>query len=48
MKYILVTGACGGMGQKAVERLAAQGFGVLALDKKAGRGGRQRDTVDRQ
>lgn len=37
MKYILVTGACGGMGQKAVERLAAQGFGVLALDKKAGR-----------
>ena len=33
MKYILVTGACGGMGKKAVALLKAQGFGVIGLDK---------------
>ena len=33
MKYILVTGACGGMGKKAVALLKAQGFCVIGLDK---------------
>lgn len=33
MKYILVTGAYGGMGHKTVEALTEQGFFVIALDK---------------
>ena len=36
MKYILVTGAYGGMGRKAVDALTAQGFCVFALDKVVG------------
>ncbi len=34
MKYILVTGASGGMGREAVKLLRNKGFGVFALDKK--------------
>lgn len=34
MKYVLLTGAYGGMGRKTVEALTAQGFSVIALDKK--------------
>lgn len=34
MKYILVTGAYGGMGQKTTQALAEKGFTVFALDKK--------------
>ena len=33
MKYILVTGAYGGMGCKTVQQLAKQGYTVFALDK---------------
>ena len=33
MKYIMVTGAYGGMGRKTVEVLKNRGFGVIALDK---------------
>lgn len=36
MKYVLVTGAYGGMGKKAVEALKKQGFFVIALDKTVG------------
>lgn len=36
MKYILVTGAYGGMGRKTVEALREGGFGVIALDRKVG------------
>lgn len=36
MKYIIVTGAYGGMGQKTVELLTEQGFRVIALDKRTG------------
>lgn len=36
MKYILVTGAYGGIGQKTVRHLKEQGFGVFALDKNVG------------
>lgn len=36
MKYILVTGAYGGMGRKTVEALSKQGFCVIALDKVTG------------
>lgn len=36
MKYILVTGAYGGMGRKTVEVLRRQGFCVFALDRKVG------------
>ena len=36
MRYILVTGAYGGMGKKTVEALKQQGFGVIALDQKVG------------
>lgn len=36
MKYILVTGAWGGMGRKTVKLLRQQGFCVFALDRKAG------------
>ena len=34
MKYILVTGAYGGMGQKTTQFLAEKGFTVFALDQK--------------
>ena len=34
MKYVVVTGASGGMGRKTVELLASSGFFVFALDKK--------------
>ena len=33
MKYILVTGAYGGIGRKAVDALKEQGYFVIALDK---------------
>lgn len=36
MKYILVTGARGGMGRKTVELMKEQGFGVFAVDKTPG------------
>ncbi len=36
MKYILVTGAYGGMGQKTVELLTQQGFCVFAMDRNVG------------
>ena len=36
MKYIMVTGAYGGMGRKTVELLKNQGFCVFALDKNVG------------
>ena len=36
MKYILVTGAYGGMGRATVNLLKEKGFSVFALDKKVG------------
>ena len=36
MKYVLITGAYGGMGYKTVKELASKGFTVFALDKKVG------------
>lgn len=36
MKYILVTGAYGGMGRAAAKALADKGFCIFALDKKIG------------
>ena len=39
MKYILVTGAFGGMGSATVKALAEKGFTVFALDKKVGEDG---------
>lgn len=36
MKYVLVTGAYGGMGKKTVEILKEKGFAVFALDRKVG------------
>lgn len=36
MKYVVVTGASGGMGIKTVELLVKNGFCVFALDKKTG------------
>ena len=36
MKYVLITGAYGGMGYATVKVLAGQGFTVFALDKKVG------------
>ena len=35
-RYVLVTGAYGGMGQAAVKALASRGFEIFALDKKTG------------
>ena len=32
MKYVLVTGACGGMGRSTVTALRKAGYGVYALD----------------
>ncbi len=34
MKYVIITGAYGGMGKKAVERFVNCGYTVFALDKK--------------
>ena len=34
MKYILVTGAYGGMGRATVKALVEKGYNVFALDKK--------------
>lgn len=34
MKYVLVTGACGGMGKAAVQMLSNAGYTVFAMDKK--------------
>ena len=31
-KYIIVTGACGGMGRKTVEVLAKSGYHIFSLD----------------
>lgn len=36
MKYVLITGAYGGMGYMTVKALAGQGFTVFALDRKVG------------
>lgn len=36
MKYIVVTGAYGGMGQAVVKKLVKEGYYVFALDKKIG------------
>ncbi len=36
MKYILVTGAYGGMGRSTVELLQTQGYGIFAMDIKTG------------
>lgn len=38
MKYVLVTGAYGGMGYATVKALAGQGYTVFALDKKVKEG----------
>ena len=35
MRSVLVTGACGGMGQATVQALAKQGYRVFALDQRA-------------
>ena len=36
MKYVLVTGACGGMGSATVNALLSSGYGVIALDRVVG------------
>lgn len=36
MKYVLITGAYGGMGYRTVKAMANEGFTVFALDKKVG------------
>lgn len=36
MKYVLVTGAYGGMGKETVDILKGEGFTVFALDRKVG------------
>ena len=36
MKYVVITGAYGGMGYEAAKMLAKSGFAVFALDKKIG------------
>jgi NAD(P)-dependent dehydrogenase (short-subunit alcohol dehydrogenase family) len=36
MKYVLVTGACGGMGKATVDALESKGFGVIGLDRVKG------------
>ncbi len=36
MKYVLITGAYGGMGYATAKELASQGYTVFALDKKVG------------
>lgn len=39
MKYVLVTGACGGMGKAAVQMLRDVGFTVFAMDRVAAEAG---------
>ena len=34
MKYVLITGAFGGMGSKAVEEFVKRGYTVFALDNR--------------
>ena len=36
MKYVLMTGAYGGMGRATAKALSAQGYTVFALDKNVG------------
>lgn len=36
MKYVLVTGAYGGMGKKTVELLKSKGYTIFALDRRVG------------
>jgi len=36
MKYVVVTGANGGMGRAVVEKLASSGYFVFALDRQLG------------
>ena len=36
MKYVLVTGAYGGMGKATVQALKQKGYGVFAADKTIG------------
>ena len=36
MKYVLITGAYGGMGLKTTQKLASEGFTIFALDKQVG------------
>lgn len=38
MKYVLITGAYGGMGYKTAREFAKKGYTVFALDKKVGEG----------
>ncbi len=38
MKYVLVTGAFGGMGEKVVNKLVQNGYSVIALDKSVKEG----------
>ncbi|MBQ2755948.1 MAG: SDR family NAD(P)-dependent oxidoreductase [Oscillospiraceae bacterium] len=33
MRYVLITGACGGMGSETVRKFKDQGFGVFAMDR---------------
>ena len=39
MKYVLVTGAFGGMGKSVTNALVRRGFGVFALDKRVSEAG---------
>ena len=53
MKYILVTGAFGGMGRPTTEALARNGFTVFALDRKVEESGKniipvQADITDEE
>ncbi len=36
MRYVLVTGASGGMGKSCAEELRRQDFTVLSIDRRAG------------
>lgn len=53
MEYVLVTGACGGMGAAAVNTLSGMGYRVIAMDKKLPEAGEniipiQADITDMQ
>ena len=43
MKYVLITGAYGGMGYQTTKMFARQGFTVFALDKKVKGGKKMRN-----